>query len=57
MNRQQYLDFMFNVDNVMNCENCPENRQCSSWGGNLPCGQQNCWISVHCDNDENDFDE
>ena len=43
---------MYNPENSHNCENCPENNNCSSWGGNLPCGQQNCWVDCHCKDDE-----
>ena len=49
-----YKEFMFNPENSHNCENCPENREYSSWGGNLPCGQQNCWVDCHCLSSEND---
>lgn len=49
-----YKEFMFNPENSHNCENCPENREHSSWGGNLPCGQQNCWVDCHCLSSEND---
>lgn len=39
---------MFNKDNIRNCENCPENREMSDWQNRLPCGQQNCWVDIHC---------
>ena len=29
------------------CAVCPENRNEDSWGGKLPCGQQNCWAELH----------
>ena len=45
-----YLQFMYDRKNEYNCENCPENIGCDSWQGNLPCGQQNCWVTCHCDN-------
>jgi hypothetical protein len=25
------------------CKDCDENRGFDAWGGNKPCGQQNCW--------------
>ena len=28
-----------------------------SWGGNLPCGQQNCWVDCHCAGNAEDEDE
>lgn len=43
-----YKAFMYNPDNSMNCQECPENHGFSSFGGNLPCGQQNCWVDCHC---------
>ena len=49
---EDYKKFMYNPENSHNCENCPENNNCSSWGGNLPCGQQNCWVDCHCKDDE-----
>lgn len=45
---EQYMSFMYNSNNEYNCEECPENRGFSSWGGNKPCGQQNCWVTCHC---------
>lgn len=51
---EQYKDFMYNPDNVCNCEECSENKDprtsClrSSFDRTYPCGQQQCWVSVHC---------
>lgn len=45
----RYVGFMYNEANVCKCEDCPENIGCDSWQGRLPCGQQNCWVSAHCD--------
>lgn len=42
---EAYKDFMYNPDNVRNCSECPENIGDTN---NLPCGQQNCWVSCHC---------
>lgn len=42
---EAYRDFMYNPDNVCNCSECPENIGNTS---NLPCVQQNCWVSCHC---------
>ena len=39
---RNYLAFMYNEDNIHNCSECPENRNEDSWGGKMPCGQQNC---------------
>lgn len=57
INEKEYIAFMYNPDNICKCDNCPENRGFSSWGGNMPCGQQNCWVQVHCDMFEVDYDE
>lgn len=46
--KEKYLDFMYNKDNRMKCNSCPENRgihNVDSIGG---CGQQNCWVTCHC---------
>ena len=43
---EQYREFMFNPDNIHNCSECPERG--NNCGNGLPCGQQNCWVSVHC---------
>jgi hypothetical protein len=38
---------MFNENNIMNCNECPENQDFDSWENKLPCGQQNCWVYCH----------
>lgn len=43
-----YKKFMYNRNNVYNCTECPENFT----GKYMGCGQQNCWVSVHCDREE-----
>ena len=43
-NLNEYVAFMTNPLNAHNCKDCPENHGFSSWGGNYPCGQQNCWV-------------
>jgi len=50
--RKAYIDFMYNAENSHRCDECPENREFSSWGGNFPCGQQNCWVDCHCREEE-----
>ena len=55
--RKEYIEFMYNPSNSMNCAECPENRNADSWGGNLPCGQQNCWVDCHCAGNAEDEDE
>ena len=39
-----YKKFMYNEDNAFNCGSCPENHT----GEYRGCGQQNCWVCVHC---------
>lgn len=46
---EEYVCFMYNPGNSHKCEECPENHGCSSWQGNLPCGQQHCWVDCHCE--------
>lgn len=45
---KNYLKFMYNPDNELNCSECPENRGFDSWQNRKPCGQQNCWVTCHC---------
>ena len=42
----EYADFMDEPGNRLNCENCPAN---DGMDGRLPCGQQNCWVDIHCE--------
>ena len=46
----EYCKFMCDPANIHNCD-CPENRDFS---GRYPCGQQNCWVSAHCKDEEED---
>lgn len=46
MNVKDYRHFMCQKENEFNCSFCPENNGMSS---RYPCGQQNCWITVHLD--------
>ena len=41
-----YICFMCDPDNSYNCNECPERE--SGSGNGLPCGQQHCWVDVHC---------
>ena len=50
-NLNEYVAFMTNPLNAHNCKDCPENYGFSSWGGNYPCGQQNCWVTCHIKKD------
>lgn len=45
--REKYFDFMYDWKNVGNCSHCPENRGHFPHA-DRPCGQQNCWVTCHC---------
>lgn len=45
---EAYKEFMYNKDNIRNCEACPENEGFDDWQGRLPCGQHWCWVTQHC---------
>lgn len=47
--RGAYSRFMHNPENRCKCDECPENKR---FGGSNPCGQQNCWVDIHCQDDE-----
>lgn len=51
---KEYVDFMYDRNNEKSCDNCPENRGFDGWGSNMPCGQQNCWVSCHCAENDDD---
>jgi len=40
-----YKEFVYNKSNICNCDNCPRNE---NQQGKYPCGQQNCWVLIHC---------
>lgn len=55
--KNQYLDFMYNENNYMKCESCPENHGYSvgcGTGSVSPCGQQHCWVECHCKENNRD---
>ena len=51
MNKEQVIEFLYNKDNICNCEHCPYNEGMSHESGN-PCGQYNCWVEIHCARNE-----
>ena len=54
----EYIEFMNDPNNSHNCVKCPENAVFDAWPGNrLPCGQFNCWVELHCCNDEGEEEE
>ena len=40
-----YCEFMGNPDNEGDCEHCPHGLDGYR---PRPCGQQNCWVTIHC---------
>ena len=52
MTVQEIKEFLYNKDNVCNCNECPYNEGFDNWEGKLPCGQQNCWVTVHTEMDQ-----
>lgn len=54
MTNEDYIHFMCNLENIRNCEACPE---CMTHYDNeiavtLPCGQFHCWVELTCDKKE-----
>ena len=49
MANKEYIEFMYNKDNICKCEGCPENYGFKPGADDkLPCGQYNCWVAIHC---------
>jgi hypothetical protein len=46
VDKDAYICFMCDPNNSYNCNECPERE--SGNDDRLPCGQQNCWVDVHC---------
>lgn len=44
--RSLYSEFMADPSNEGECDICPERFTGAS--GFMPCGQQHCWVTVHC---------
>lgn len=53
---KDYVHFMCNPKNLDNCNECPTNQGIDCESGR-PCGQQRCWVELHCDNEEGTGDE
>ena len=42
-------DFLYNPENIEQCDGCPMNQNAGEWPFNrLPCGQFRCWVDLHC---------
>lgn len=46
--QNEYRKFMCNMNNEYNCSECPENKELDNHNDKLSCGQQNCWVTCHC---------
>ena len=48
MTEKEYRDFMYNRDNIHNCENCPENKGFGKqdYDDRWPCLQFHCWVAL-----------
>ena len=44
---EDYCKFMYNKNNLYNCEECPENINFKGVDQE-PCGQYRCWVYCHC---------
>ena len=49
MTLEAYREFIFDAQNILKCEKCPENQDMDDWQDRLPCGQWNCWVKLHCE--------
>lgn len=50
MTYEEKKQFMFDEKNIRKCDDCPYNIGAKNYSPDyrLPCGQQNCWVSVAC---------
>lgn len=46
--------FLADSANVDNCTACPFNDGFGDFQRRKPCGQYNCWVEVHCSQEEDD---
>lgn len=47
----EYRNFIYDSSNIINCDKCPHNNDDTM--SKLPCGQQNCWVKIHCERNDN----
>ena len=50
MTRDEFIKFMSDPDNIMNCDECPMKQENPSWEMPYQCGQQHCWVLLHIQN-------
>ena len=44
--RAEWQKFMYNPANKGKCRSWPEKKEFDN--DTYPCGQQNCWVTMHC---------
>lgn len=49
MTNEEIIEFLYNKENIRECDGCPYNEGQSDWQNRLPCGQWHCWVELHCD--------
>ena len=47
MTNDDIINFLYNEENIHNCDECPYNEDMENYS--YPCGQQSCWVQVHCE--------
>lgn len=53
--KTKYSEFMYDRKNEFCCYRCPHaDDNAKSYGTVGPCGQQHCWVTVHCQDAEKD---
>ena len=57
--KRAYCAFMYCAENIGCCAICPENNGQDGGAGRVagPCGQQHCWVSIHCTSSVEDDDD
>lgn len=46
---QEIRRFLIDENNIENCTECPYNEGCDDYQHRKPCGQWNCWVAAHCE--------
>ena len=41
---KEYWEFMFDPENILECEKCPENKNPDAYKGGLPCKEFQCLV-------------
>lgn len=48
MTNKEIKKWLYNSDNELNCADCPY----ANNGEHRGCGQQTCWVTVHCEREK-----